>query len=175
MLATKTDDMNSIPELLSRRREVSPATCPLTTTLVLCVHAHTPPPPPTHREKNSIIKKKSLVLNMPGIQNYITLFYSASVICGSPAIRDSLYSVLRALTNPRATHNSIYHSVEIKYPMYTTKSHIICASEIRSRPSQSFASPRSQTVQVRASIGRNKGCRGTFLPHSPLLPSSQLW
>lgn len=65
---------------------------------------------------------------MPGTQNYITLFYSASVICGFPATRDSLYSVLGALTQEQPTTASIT-LWRIKYPMYTTKSHIICASE----------------------------------------------
>lgn len=105
---------------------------------------------------------------MPGIQNYITLFYSASVICGSPAIRDSFYSVLGALTNPRATHNSIYHSVEIKYPMYTTKSHIICASEIRSRPPQEAKQYRwgPALAETRVEGGHSCHTLPCFLLHS---------
>lgn len=64
---------------------------------------------------------------MPGIQNYITLFYSSLVICGSPATRGSLYSVLGALTDPRATHTNTYHSVENKVPyVHDQKSHHLC-------------------------------------------------
>lgn len=90
------------------------------------------------------------------------------VICGSPAPRDSLYSVLGALTQEQPITASIT-LWRIKYPMYTTKSHITCASETWSRPPQSFASPRSQTVQVRAGPAlAETSCRETLLPHYPV-------